>query len=383
MIKPLIYNDTQIIWELLSGKPDPYQPIIDPINDLRARVLQKKLHASTCWYYAIKRINTNYGKRSDNFPEKRKIEKKFSKYKKEENFLTLLPLLLINRQKENVIHNHTKFFNTLGEINRCRDAVADFEIYLKNESENTSISESDQVDNYVTQLRYQSVMRFCETELHVSYCKIIRASNEKKLWTGGCDVTENPLYKKISLYLEREEIAKNNFKVLNPKLAFSVLHIIVVINYLQVSGFIKSEWNSDKSIDFLIEQIKKHGPLFASGKLGRCCYTQDAEKSRYKIANRSIWYWKPGTYNNDNNFLHAVIITGAENTLKGKFVYYIDPNDASDPNNAESQKIYKISYDRLITAFTKNSVNICGRINADYDLVFYNPKLPNFKHLPD
>ena len=67
-----------------------------------------------------------------------------------------------------------------------------------------------------------------------------------------------------------------------------------------------------------------------------------------KVQERSLWGWRPNaTRRQGAEINHSVVLVGARDEWLGskkiEHIYYIDPNDPSDPENVESQRIYVMS----------------------------------------
>ena len=115
----------------------------------------------------------------------------------------------------------------------------------------------------------------------------------------------------------------------------------------KVYGCKEAKWNPENGIDELIQQIKENGPLLIRATMGRSCYVEEPKKLSETIEGRSIYGWPPNSPRRE--IAHVVILVGARKDDKGNStVYYIDPNDPSEPYQPGTQKVYKGSYKRLI-----------------------------------
>ncbi|MDN3507417.1 MAG: hypothetical protein P0S94_00685 [Simkaniaceae bacterium] len=111
-----------------------------------------------------------------------------------------------------------------------------------------------------------------------------------------------------------------------------------------------SSWHPSQPIERLIDQLNEHGSHSVSGCFGKPHYKCDARELGQKIGERKVFGWRPQDPRKEGHITgHVILIVGAEKAASGKeFVYYIDPMDESDPANPDKQKIYKMSYRRLI-----------------------------------
>lgn len=117
-----------------------------------------------------------------------------------------------------------------------------------------------------------------------------------------------------------------------------------------------STWSIRDPIDRMISELKEKGPLVVGGQFSTIFYSQ--APFHYKtICDREIYAWKPKTrYPCITKGIHSVVVVGAEKNPKGQYIYYIDPNDESDPKNPSSQKIYLVSY----RTFSTYVYDACG-----------------------
>jgi len=126
----------------------------------------------------------------------------------------------------------------------------------------------------------------------------------------------------------------------------------------------KSQWNPHRPIEILIAELKERGPLVVGGKFGENAYQDGALiNTNVTIAGRDIYGFRVGTHLKERcTFLHTITIIGAEVAeTKGDpyyrgYVYYVDPDDGSDPKDLSKQRIFKISYQSLVD----NVNDLCG-----------------------
>jgi hypothetical protein len=127
-------------------------------------------------------------------------------------------------------------------------------------------------------------------------------------------------------------------------------------------GLQKSSWSPVKGIESLMDELKKNGPLFIGGALGKPAYIDEPFKMSQKLAGRDIYAWRPGAKRHPTTFsTHSVLLIGAKKIQDKAFVYFIDPIDPSDPKDKSTQKIYMISFSNL----TSNICDLHGRMRQD------------------
>ena len=128
-----------------------------------------------------------------------------------------------------------------------------------------------------------------------------------------------------------------------------------------------SSWRPVHPIESLIQELKQHGPLFVQGCFGSEYYSVPPRKLEKVLEGREVYGWlksdlKESSFVND----HAILIVGAEKIETRGFVYFIDPNDESDPQDIKKQKIYVMSYERLTAS--NNISDLHGFLRPDAPL---------------
>lgn len=112
-----------------------------------------------------------------------------------------------------------------------------------------------------------------------------------------------------------------------------------------------TDWNPLDGIDGLMHCIQTHeSPLRISGMFGSAYYNAQPTSAGL-LEGYDVYYWKPGEYKSEVDMPednHSVLIIGAQKNGNNGYVYFIDPKDESIPGVA--RKIYKISYERLLTS---------------------------------
>jgi hypothetical protein len=111
----------------------------------------------------------------------------------------------------------------------------------------------------------------------------------------------------------------------------------------------RSSWNPLQGIDKLLAELKEKGPLMVGGNLGRSSYAPSVSLCTMtkQISGRDIYYWEKGTEHQKLTTSRTILLVGAKKTQNRAFVYFIDPQDPSDPLDRSKQKIYMISYENL------------------------------------
>ena len=107
-----------------------------------------------------------------------------------------------------------------------------------------------------------------------------------------------------------------------------------------------SEWLPQDSVRLLSKELKLRGPLYVQGDFGENFYKDlPFLLERISALQFPVYSWGEQECRAGElvSFTHAVCIIGADHEGEGS-VYFVDPNDATDPADFSSQKIYTIPY---------------------------------------
>lgn len=389
MITALMNSENRVLWELPSGKPNGNQLLIDPKNDQRERIYQAAQSGTTCWYYATKRLRTNYGKTCGAFVEEREFEKKFSDYKKKLNYI-----YKVEREAINLFYNISmQVFQTKVEfspsildahVSQIEDTILAKEIhklalnFLGNASQPMNFENAElsfhafkrSVEEGMFKKKYKTTLDFLKSDLELTPKEILY------------DIVRSSFAPEISACIPEKQlnnVISNLVTTLAPKQGLIYLQTGLMNYYFKKLCFARSSWNPEKTIDLIIQDLKIHGPLLAGGMLGTPFYQSAPYELNEKISGHTIMAWKIGAYKDKGNGnCHFIVVVGAEKVLEKKFIYFIDPNDASDPASP-AQKIYKISYDRFLSGISDSwNMGFKDIPMEKRGYLIYNPNLPNF-----
>jgi hypothetical protein len=109
-----------------------------------------------------------------------------------------------------------------------------------------------------------------------------------------------------------------------------------------------SDWHPEKGPRHLIEVLQDRGPMYVKGYYGPRYYIVDPRQVE-EIAGRSVWGWNRTDPRRELTVAHSIIVVGAKiDSPTNAFVYFVDPQDGSDPSSIETQRIYKMSYANFI-----------------------------------
>ncbi len=318
------------------GKPNPKEPKIP--GTTRSRVFQSEQKGPTCSYYAMQILRNEH-----------RIGKKLRK-----DFLTV-------RHFEKQLSIHRK--NSTEQSNKWK-CFGKFErLIAEKYPENFTKTDAQELINSHFELINQMDSKYQE-----SICKILQdfsiQEEHEKLFTYTkakrieerilIDVTflkrYNPDHLEEDLNLTCKNTIGKSWENAGLHEKYVCTHNLVFNFACKAYNIKKSSWHPSNPINNLIEQLNLHGPHMVAGYFGKGYYEEVPFELKERIEGRPIFKWLPNTNKNLENLPgHSIVIIGARGQGKSGYVYFLDPQDSSDPNNLLSQKVYMIPYAKFIS----------------------------------
>ncbi len=172
--------------------------------------------------------------------------------------------------------------------------------------------------------------------------------------------------------------------------------LAVILDHFYLKGFKMriSEWSPLKSLGDLIGILKKDGPFTAAGLYGSLYYKAPAKGCYDPVVNASqdrvtktalkVFGWGPGQRceDIDPEDTHMVVICGAskissQGTLHER-VYFVDPNDSSDPKVEGFRKTYVMSFETFVKYSARGTVRMSFPTSVKEIGVYHGIHAPSF-----
>lgn len=364
-INKIIENDNYIFYKIPSGKPNPTEKCtLETVeNDSRKRVFQSKQKDGTCTYYALNTIRFRYGNNaSEELQDQRKIEKVFSERRKS--------ISTFEDKKSVLVKNVDEFKDMLIKLdfNRVTNKLENWEKYKKKFLFLLSDIELETLyvdfNNFLIQDTYSNMYDYFKSLNNINYRYSINKECLKKLGTSPKQLFEESMnedYNNYSSYMIKTKLNGldwKNFPFLF-KNAFTECNVTALSAKLYDLKI--SSWDHTQPFQTFLETMKNEGPLVVSGIFGSYYYSEPPT-TRETIKNISIYGWRPGTRIETSKTAHAITLIGARKYQNQELVFYIDPNDSSDP--LKERKVYKISYASLINNVMGNKTCWLAKANS-------------------
>lgn len=322
------------------GKPDPKQ--LKPIGiDTRSRVIQRGSKDNTCSFAAYNLLRERYKAPNTHDLPERKFEQIASTLRKALSAHDrTLPDIANQLNNDTIKRFLARFTHVTLQEPETLLLLNSIELQCTPE-----VSISTILPAFLEQKQFKNLYEY------IYYLKIGKRQdlfNEffTKLNVDAATLFENAKNKDPTLY--RVFCEGKNWDQL-----FWQKKCILLDNYAKQLcashyNMCTSSWHPNQPIEKLIIELQKRGPLLVQGTFGAQHYKVPPRKFQKQIANRDVYGWFKEDPKNTNHVVgHAIILVGAEKTLKNQIVYYIDPDDESDPLDAKKQKIYCLSYTKL------------------------------------
>jgi hypothetical protein len=321
-----------IIYEIPPGKPNPNQKC--PVGlDTRDRVIQSATKGATCWDYAFNMIRHRIGKvPGEEHLKERAIEK------------------LCSARRKEITDYDNAFPVSPGELYSDVDNKALKQIDLKQaerfikETESKHQSEiledgrpniRPYMEEFVKEKKHKNLLEFL---IYKRCLKLLEINTKflKNFNTNLSDLFKHEKWHKMGV----EEQAVTLDACIRDLCA-------------DLYNLNRSSWTPKLGIDKLIEELKNHGPMMVGGHFGTFTYSEPPYEMTTKAGDRSLYAWKPGNVRLESeDAAHSIVLVGAKKVKDKSYVYFVDPNDPSDPKDRTKQKIYIISFANLAS-------NIC------------------------
>ena len=130
------------------------------------------------------------------------------------------------------------------------------------------------------------------------------------------------------------------------------LNNIAALFMAQAYKLTPSNWqgliDSKNPIELLIAELGRIGPLVMRGPFDDTFCSKFFSKCAEKIGVHEVFAWKPDAQVVENDhLLFPVTVVGAKKENQGEFVYFIRPNEASDPQTNIGRCVFKMPYNIL------------------------------------
>ncbi|MGL5626211.1 MAG: hypothetical protein ACRDDW_01670 [Candidatus Rhabdochlamydia sp.] len=328
-IKILEKSINSLIYELPHGKPNPYQEACIG-QDNRERIKQKSQTTFSCQYYALNYLRHRIGKYPcEDLEQARAIEKICSLRRK--------AMLAVDGPMVTILESITGTRNV--EENTPEEKMQMMQFFIEHQDWNNT----KELVDFIHQEQLESYMKI-NIEFFESLKVDIKEIFESEITFENGYIDEWSDFEQLSA--KKKSIMLNSF-------AF----IIMAEKY----GLKKSPWKPSDNIESLIKELDKNGPLAMGGVFGRSTYLDAPFCLKQRIENRDVYAWKPGAKRVKTASAHMCLIVGAKKVLDKEYIYFIDPQDSSDPDNESSQKLYLSSYKNFIS----RSIDLHGRAYSE------------------
>ncbi len=324
------------------GKPNPKEAKPEGC-DTRSRVVQRGTKTDTCVYAAFNGLRERYKAPNTERSKERHFERIASIRRKDySHHKESLPRIICGLENdeatrndlEEITKNNVSTEESLAVVKHL-DTFAD-EQCVSLSSILTKFSKQDQCEtlyDYLVHLKCDRILEINEaffSELHVNAEDLFNEAKQSDPEGDYQETYEGRDWADLPVSLKTH--ASSNF-----------VESLLVKGYgLQISS-----WYPNQSIEDLMQELKRCGPLCVQGAFGAPQYQKEATNLGWKIGGRDVYGWM-GTSPKYPPMAHMITIIGGEEFADCGWVYFIDPNDESDPAHPEKQRVYEMTYKELI-----------------------------------
>lgn len=326
---------------------------------------QSAQKGETCWFYSLRLIQPRIGKDHNlqSLPE-RILEKQSSNVRKQ------ITLSEINYDQAKAIIK--KLEEDEPEIVFDRKTIEGLKAILTElvdvdllETTEESKAELQLYNDFLSQNIYEDLKTFVKCRHLKNQIKIFKDFLENFNFNLEEKISGSEFPGKINV---SELLNSNDIKHL--KDLVKILSDITLETLCNGYGVKIAKWVPSDNIEKLIQVIKEKGPLVVIGDVGTPFGKRMEDIGNFE--NYKIKNWEPVSRLFESR-THCVVIIGASKTANENYIYFIDPNDESIPN--QPRTIYQSTYHD----FCKSLRNLYGeKVNNNlylnqgkYDFAYY------------
>lgn len=361
----LLNSEHEILLNIPSGK----RYLSNPHSYFK----QPSQKGSTCWYYSLKFIQPRVGKHPElQYLPERLFEKSLSTLRK--NLTTIEVEYRASKAWLKTLCENSEELEK-GPLVLDKLFVEDSKKVLESLIEDGFLEDSDSqkelqlYEDFLKQNTYKTLDEFIQCQ---SLLKEIRLM-EDFLATFHIDLEQEG-----NAYLRTENNSKHTYHSLlahTTKAAFESVKTTLFYTIIKTicSGYdiSISDWKPSDDIYKMITTLKAQGALVVMGILGKP-YESSPNPNVQSLHHYNIISHKPFVTTAPSSS-HCVVVIGASVKDSKEYVYIIDPNDESDPN--QPRVVYEMTYQD----FCKSLYNLYGNktdkngylLNGRYEFAYY------------
>lgn len=323
-----------------QGKPDPKEWKPETGCDSRARIVQNANKYNVCWYMAFNMIRERYKAPNTQNLQERKFEKLSSLRRKDVSaHEKSLPDITDQLNSAHVI----KYFSQMTKKTIQEPFNSQVIKMMDEGAEHVTISSV--LPPFLAQDKWHNLYDY------LRYLKLGKRGEIAENFLSKIQINPEVMYE--NFLKNTSGMCKNaliNVKWLDLPLMkkSALLDIFTMRASAEHYGLKISSWHPKQPIESLMEQLQARGPHVVSGAFGRGFYGVPPRKLNKKIEGRDVFGWiKTDPKLQAVSSGHTMVLVGAEIRSNQGVVYYVDPDDGSDPKSPEKQRIFTMSYERL------------------------------------
>jgi hypothetical protein len=339
-IKIVVDRTDFFFMQLPQGKPDPsaYTTSATMVEDERPRVKQSKNKHENCGFYALRMITFHVGKNSSE--DLRTL--------REKERLGSLARKKISGLNESL---HPEVATMLTPRSRGREVgraltKTGLSLLLSSRMKPTDPTLVPHYKDFLLNKNFENFYDFCLSHFVSSRMKI----KEEFLKSAG--YAPKAMFEAFPERVSQMALGIH-FNLDYKRFYWEGLPALLKNGFIEafahralaeISGLERSTWTPESGIDSLITHLKAKGPIVVCGKLGTIAYSTPATKmKRSPIQGFDVYHWSKDARLIEPQ-THSITITGAFRDKKESYVFFVDPNDGSDPHNPSIQKVYIQTY---------------------------------------
>lgn len=336
------FNHNSIFCPSLPGKPDPHVSLIP--GQQRARKDQESQKGNTCIYYALQIVRNNTKSPKN---QKSSEEKLLSNHRKQ---------ITIWTKKWGEIEYLSQIFYE--QFPDCTQNKARLYMQAINKAPNPHQELIATLQAFCSQAIYSELSDYIHAAkaeeiatIHTQLLEALKISAEEieEYCQTTFRIPSEALRNPYSFALQVPEDQRHQLIKSTIAVREGVLTGLYVRKAAGIYKFHTSSWTPEQPITELIRQLQLHGQHLFFATLGTSFYAASPLRLKDSIEGRPVFGWSPNAPRLEQHAAHTIVVVGAELIGERGYVYFVDPNDATKAGQLETQKIYKVSYERFLS----------------------------------
>lgn len=333
------------------GKPDPTEPRPESGPDSRRRVIQHGAKGNVCWLAGFNLLRARWKAPNTEGRVERLFEQSVSKMRKAIcKYQDGLPDL-VKSFEYSMMADLLKGI-TKSSVAENPHAIQLLDVVVEAHIGPAKVALNTLKESFMTQTKFTNLYDYAK------FVSLNGGSGIYETFFAEIGVDPEKLHQQVietrdEAYCKRYSGTK--WGDIDPQQKNLLLYQLAYNLVAKRSGLQLSYWEPTGRFTFLVEELEIRGPLVVGGFFGRAYYATKPKKLDRTVMGRPLYGWLKTDPKISLIVGHVIVVVGAEKVNDREYVYYVDSEDASDPDHPEKQVLFCMSYQKLVDNILANN----------------------------